>query len=96
MRRTKTQPLKDVIKEYIEALKMQSKLTEVGLINSWEKMVPPAIFRATKEIYIKDGKLFLKINSSVMRNELQLIKQGLMARLNDNAGSKVITDIIFL
>lgn len=96
MRRTKTLPLKEVIKEYVEALKMQSKLTEVGLINSWEKMVPPAIGRATKEIYIKDGKLFLKISSSVMRNELQLIKQGLINRLNENSGKQVITDIIFL
>lgn len=96
MRRTKTLPLKEVIKEYVDALKMQSKLTEVGLINSWEKMVPPAIARATKEIYIKDGKLFLKISSSVMRNELQLIKQGLINRLNENSGKQVINDIVFL
>lgn len=96
MRRTKTLPLKEVLKEYIEALKMTRKLTEVGLVNSWERLVPPAIARATKDIYIKDEKLFLRISSSVMRNELMMIKEGLKSRLNENAGSEVIKDIVFL
>lgn len=96
MRRTKVQPLKEVIREYVDALKMNRKLSEVGLINSWERMVPPAIARETKDIYIKDEKLFLRINSSVMRNELILIKAGLIDRLNENSGKKVIKDIVFL
>lgn len=96
MRRTNAQPLKEVLKEYVDSLKMNRKLTEVGLINSWERMVPPAIARATKEIFIKDEKLFLKISSSVMRNELMLIKAGLMDRLNEKSGTNVIKDIVFL
>lgn len=96
MRRTKTLPLKDVLQEYVEAMKMKGKLTEVSLLNSWEKTVGPTISRSTKDIYIKDKKLFVRINSSVIRSELLLIKDGLMSRLNENAGTQVILDIVFL
>lgn len=96
MRRTKTVPLKEALEEYIEALKMRSKLTQVSLINSWEKTVGPTISRATKDIYIKEGKLFVKVNSAVVRSELSYIKDALCERLNQNAGSEVISDIIFL
>ncbi len=89
-------PLKDVLKEYVEVMKMKSKLTEVSLLNSWEKTVGPTISMATKDIYIKDKKLFIRLNSSVIRSELLLIKDGLMTRLNENTGSQVISDIVFL
>ncbi len=89
-------PLKDVLKEYVEVMKMKSKLSEVSLLNSWEKIVGPTIGRATKDIYIKDKKLFIRLNSSVIRSELLLIKDGLRDRLNDNTGSQVILDIVFL
>lgn len=96
MRRTNPTPLKEVLKEYVKALKMQTKLSEVGLINSWEKLVPPTISKATKDIYIKDRKLFLRLNSSVIRNELMLIKSGLISKLNEQSGKETIIDIVFL
>jgi hypothetical protein len=49
---------------------------------------------ATKSIYVKDRKLFVKIHSSVMRNELTMIKPDIIRRLNETAGSEVIDDVI--
>ena len=94
MRRTKTVPLKEVIQEYLQALKMNRKLREVGLVNSWEKVVGKTIARATKNIYIIDQKLVVELHSSVVRNELLMIKQPLIERLNQEAGESIIVDII--
>ena len=94
MRRTKTSPLKDVIQEYVQTLKMNKKLKEVGLINSWEKVVGKTVARATKNIYITDQKLVVELYSSVVRNELLMIKQPLIDRLNLEAGESIIVDII--
>lgn len=94
MKRSTTQPLKNVIQQYLDALKMNSKLKEVSLVGNWEKFMGGTISKATKEIYIKDRVLYVYLNSSVIRNELLNIKEPLMARLNEEAGDKVIDDIV--
>lgn len=96
MKRSNTQPLKEVLQEYVKALKMNQKLKEVSIVTNWENMVGRTISRATKDIYIKDRKLFVVLNSSVIRHELTLIKLPLMNRLNEEAKTEVITDIVFM
>jgi hypothetical protein len=54
-----------------------------------------AVANRTKEIRIQNKKLFLTIDSSVMREELFLGKQIIIDRLNDHAGQEIITDIWF-
>jgi len=96
MKRSNTQPLKEVIHEYIEALKLSQKLHEVSLISSWERVVGQTIARATKDIYIKDRKLFVILNSSVIRSELSMIKIPLAERLNQEVGADVIDELVLL
>ena len=94
MKKSNTQPLKQVIQEYLDALKMTSKLKEVGLIGSWERVVGKTISRATKDIYIKDRILYIALSSSVIRNELDMIKEPLVERLNSEAKADVIDAIV--
>lgn len=96
MKRSSTQPLKEVIQEYLEALKMNSKLKEVSLISNWENMVGRTVARATKDIYIKDKKLFVVLKSSVVRNELAFIKEPLIKRMNEEANAEIIVDLVLL
>lgn len=93
MKRTNTQPLKAVLQDYVKALKMSSKLKEVRLIGSWERVVGKTINRATRDIYIKDRKLFITLNSSVVRNELYHMRELLIKRLNEEVNSQVIDEI---
>jgi len=94
MKRSNTQPLKEVIKEYLDALKMNSKLKEVSLISNWERLMGSTISKATRDIYIKDRILFVYLNSSVVRNELHILKDALLEKLNQEAGDSVIDDIV--
>ncbi len=94
MRRTNTQPLKEVLQEYIDAMKMRGKLREVNLISHWENQVGRTIAAATIDIYVRDNKLYVRLNSSVIRNELLLVKDRLKDKLNQLAGSEVITEIV--
>lgn len=94
MRKKNTQKLDEVIQEYLKALKIDDKIKEVRLIRSWDEMVGKTIARSTKEIYIKNRKLFVQLNSSVIRNELFMIRDGLKNALNDQAGESVIDEII--
>ncbi|MBU0765594.1 MAG: DUF721 domain-containing protein [Bacteroidetes bacterium] len=94
MRRSNTQPLKEVLEEYLKAMNINSRLKEVSLIRSWEEIIGKTVARATTRIYIKEGVFFVHLNSSVIRKELSMIKEGLIERLNQEAGETIIKDIV--
>ncbi|MBS3808256.1 MAG: DUF721 domain-containing protein [Bacteroidales bacterium] len=94
MRRKNTQKLHEVIEKYLESLDIDNKLKEVRLIRSWKNVVGTLIARKTDRIFIKEGKLFVYMSSSIARNELAMVKDSLVERLNRHAGAQVINDII--
>ncbi|HAM08766.1 MAG: hypothetical protein A2X05_04290 [Bacteroidetes bacterium GWE2_41_25] len=94
MRRSKTITLAEAIKDYITEMNLGEKLGETALINSWEEIVGKAISSRTSKIYIKDHVLYVHLNSSVVRNELMMLRESLRDKLNEKAGNKVIRDIV--
>ena len=94
MRRSKTIPLAEAIKDYIREMNLEGKLMEVNLISSWEEIVGKAISSRTSRVYIRDHVLYVTLNSSVARNELMMLKEALREKLNERAGKEVIKDIV--
>ena len=94
MRRSKTISLAEALEDYIAEMKIGSKLKEAGAVTSWESIVGKAIATRTTKIYIKDTKLYVHLNSSVVRNELMMIREAIRERINREAGSLIITDIV--
>ena len=94
MRRSKTISLAEAMKDYIKEMNLEGKLNEVGVINSWEETVGKAIASRTSKIYIRDRVLYVHLNSSVVRNELLMLRQALKEKLNGKAGAEVIQDIV--
>jgi len=94
MRRSKTISLAEAIKDYINEMKLGGKLSEVGTINSWEEIVGKAISSHTTRIYIKDHVLYVHLNSSVVRNELLMLREVLKEKLNEKAGAEIVKEIV--
>lgn len=89
-------PLGDVIRELIETYRLEGRLNEVKVIDSWEQVVGEMIAKHTRDIYIKQGKLFAKIDSPALRNELGYSRTDIRDRLNKAAGADTINEVIFL
>ena len=94
MRRSKTITLAEAIKDYINAMGFSEKLDETSLVASWEEVVGKAISSRTSKIYIKNHVLYVHLSSSVVRNELQMLKDSLKNKLNEKAGKPLIKDIV--
>ena len=94
MRRSKTISLAEALDDYIKEMNLGGKLSEVSVINSWEEIVGKAISSRTTKIFIKDHVLYVHLNSSVVRNELLMLREALKEKLNKKAGSEVIKDIV--
>ena len=48
----------------------------------------------TKSLNIVDGILFVTFNSAVVKNEISMVKEGLVRALNERVGKCVIRDIV--
>jgi predicted nucleic acid-binding Zn ribbon protein len=95
MRRSKTISIEEAIRDYIREMNIGGKLNETAIINSWEETVGKAISSRTSKIYIKDQVLYVHLNSSVVKNELLMLRSALKDKLNQKAGVEVIKDIVF-
>lgn len=95
MRRSNTQSLSEVLKEYIEQNRIDKKLKEVDVVEGWEKLLGKTIAHYTRNIYIRNRILYVEISSSVVKNELFLMREEICRRINQNAGEEIIQRIVF-
>jgi hypothetical protein len=96
MRRSNTEPLKDVLKIYVRAIGGERKLKEIQLKRSWENLMGKNIFEQTEYVFIKKGVFYVKLRSSVIKHELMMMRSDITRRLNEEAGETLISDIVFL
>jgi len=96
MSRTNDKTLKEAMQQMLKVYHLKGKFDETFAVKSWEEIVGKAVSNRTKEIFIRDKKLFVRIESSVVKNELTIMRQQIIANLNEKAGAEVVQEIIFL
>ena len=96
MRKPNDITMKQAIDKLLLHYKLRGKYDETGVVVLWPEIMGTAIANRTSQIYISNGKLFVRIESSVIKNELSIMKSAIIDKLNERAGSKVIAEIVFL
>lgn len=96
MGRTNDKSLKEAIEQMLQVYKIKRKYDETGIKASWPQLVGKSVANRTKEIYIHDKKLFLRIESSVIKNELIQMRSQIIEKINNETKSALVEDIIFL
>lgn len=86
--------LKDVIQELLKAYRWDDRLDVVKLKRSWDKIVGKIIADHTTHIDVRHKKLYVKLDSSVIRNELMLARSKIVEAVNKEMGSKIIDEIV--
>jgi len=94
MEKKDVQKIDALLDQFVKANGLERGLAEHRLIRSWESLLGAIIAKKTKGMYIRNRKLFVTLHSSVVRNELGMMKQTLITRLNEAAGMKVIDDVV--
>ena len=87
--------LKEAITEWMNRSPMRKQLQEAQVIEAYKKAVGEILFKKTKEISSRDGKLYLKFDSAPLRAELFSSRQDLLDQINAQFGKPVIIEIVF-
>ena len=96
MRKTNDKTLKEAIEQMLNVYKIKRRFDETGDITAWPDLVGKSVANRTKELFVRDKKLFLRIESSVIKNELMLMRSQIIEKINNEAKSVLVEEIIFL
>ena len=95
MRKSNTESISSVLKNYVRENNLERKMSELDLIKSWETVVGKTVARYTGNISIHNTTLFVETTSPIVRNELLMMREEIRTRLNDEAGYEIVKIIIF-
>ena len=96
MRKSNEQTLKEVIDDLLEAYKLKAKFNQKKIIHSWEKIMGVTIARRTDAVFFKENKLIIKLNSSVLREELSYSKNKIIELINEDIGEEVVKEVVLI
>ena len=93
MRRSKEQPIGEVIKELLKNYDIKSKFNEAHVITSWDKLMGPSVTKYTVKIEVEKRILFVKLSNAALKQELSYARQKIKKMLNDEVGEEVLLDV---
>ena len=86
--------LKNLIGEVLDTYGLKDKLHETKLIDQWENIVGPLIAKHTTKVYINQQKLFVKVDSAPLKQELCYSTEKMLDLVNDALGEPWVKEII--
>jgi len=84
------QSIGDVLKDFVSHNKLDKGINQVEVENIWASTMGPAIVKYTDAIKLKNTTLFVKLSSSVLREELSY---G-VTKIKDNLNQELKRDLI--
>ena len=94
MRRTKSEPIGDLLRQFLRQQGLESPLNEYRLVQGWTHVMGPIVARYTRNLVIRNQTLYVQLSSPVLRQELMMQRRELVERLNAYVGAQVICDLV--
>jgi predicted nucleic acid-binding Zn ribbon protein len=94
MQRRNTQKLGEVLREYIDSMNIGRKLKESRIESQWEQFLGKNAASLTRKLIIKNKVLYVYLDSPALRNELLMMREKIIQRINEEAGEELVDKIV--
>lgn len=95
MFRRKVETLDEVLNLLLRNEGLETPLLQRRLINAWEVVTGDIVAKYTREKFIKNQTLFVKIINPSLKADLSMMKTDIIKKLNAYVGAMIIVDIKF-
>ena len=95
-RKAETSTVGEAMRELLDTYKLKAKFEQTQLINSWERLMGAPIARRTDKIFISERKLYVKLSSAALKQELNLSKSKILSLFMRELGEVIVDDVVFL
>lgn len=86
--------LGSLIQQWLRANNLEAKANESAVPAYWVEIVGESVARQTVVERIERGRMFVRVESAVWRNELALRREEIRAKVNERFGAEVVKEII--
>ena len=94
MRNKNAVTLSEALDMMVKQLKRICRMDEVRIREGWQKIMGNPIAKYTDSLNLKAGKLYIKVNSAPLKNELQDSRDKIKELFNKELGGDVINEVV--
>lgn len=84
----------DVLKEFIEANKLQAGMDKIDVRDAWKNLMGNGVNNYTREIMLKGTTLYVELTSAVLREELSYGKEKIVKMINEELRREVVKEVV--
>ncbi len=93
MKRKNDQTLGEAMDRLVDAYGLREKLDEQAVASLWDELAGGMVARRTVAVKLRRGKLYIKVDSAPLRQELTYMRDGLIKTINEKMGRVVVEKI---
>lgn len=86
--------ISDALKEFVEINRLQSGLDQINISDAWVSVMGNGVNSYTNGLKLERNTLYVKLSSSVLREELSYGKEKIINMLNEAMGKDLVKKII--
>ena len=86
--------LSDALKEFVDTNKLQDGLDKVNVQDAWKDLMGNGVNSYTLSVQLKRDTLYVRLTSSVLREELSYGKEKIVSMLNEALGKPLINKLV--
>lgn len=95
-RNSSTTPLKEAIDQLLKSYRIDAKFSHERIKLHWEEIMGKPVSSRTEQLFVKDSKLFVRVNSAPLRQDLNMQQELVLKRIHEFAGTKAIKAVLFI
>jgi predicted nucleic acid-binding Zn ribbon protein len=88
------EPVGPLLQRLLRRLGLDRRLEEYRAVETWPEVVGPVIAAQTKAVSVREGVLFVDVASSVWMQELGMLRDSIVERLNARLGGPRVRKIV--
>jgi hypothetical protein len=94
MRRSKPVIVGDLMSLFFKELGLEKGYRDYQLLKLWDEILGNVISKATLSKRLEGKKLYVYLSSSVIRDELYMMRSDIIKEFNRRAGENIIEELI--
>ena len=94
MRGNNTNNIGDIIRKLMKGPKLAEKMEALDALDVWKELIGDSLKKFVISAKMYKGNLYVKLGSSVLRNELSYKKNELKKQINQKLGKEIVKEII--
>ncbi len=84
--------LGDAIIQYLRENGLEQSVLDVQIEEVWPQVMGDVVNRLTRSVEVRDGVLYVRVNSAALKTQLFENRFELVHKLNEAVGAKAIRD----